>query len=145
MSSLTAVTLTTFSLSRISTPRLSFRVAFGCLSRGVASWETFASADDYDDGYGDTSPVGNYPDGVSIYGVLDMAGNVHEWVADGFEAYPDPPAYRTNPFVPTYGLPHIIRGGSWGDTRINVRLAVRSYKNMPLSMDFTGFRCALDP
>ena len=99
----------------------------------------------FDDGYADTSPVGNYPDGASIYGVLDMAGNVHEWVADGFVPYPDPPTYQTNPYIPADGLPHIIRGGAWGDTRDNVRSAVRSYKNMPHSMDFTGFRCALDP
>jgi len=37
-----------------------------------------------DDGYEDTAPVGNYPEGASVYGVLDMAGNVYEWVADWY-------------------------------------------------------------
>lgn len=34
---------------------------------------------------GDTLPVGSHPQGASPYGVLDMAGNVSEWVRDYFQ------------------------------------------------------------
>jgi len=40
------------------------------------------------DGYQLTSPVGSYPDGASPYGVLDMAGNVWEWVDSWYDVYP---------------------------------------------------------
>jgi hypothetical protein len=38
-----------------------------------------------DDGYPYTSPVGNYPNGASSDGAMDMPGNVIEWVADPYD------------------------------------------------------------
>jgi formylglycine-generating enzyme required for sulfatase activity len=35
----------------------------------------------------DTTPVGLYPAGASPFGVLDLAGNVEEWVADTYRPY----------------------------------------------------------
>jgi formylglycine-generating enzyme required for sulfatase activity/DNA-binding CsgD family transcriptional regulator len=94
----------------------------------------------FDDGYVDTSPVGEYQDGASMYGVLDMAGNVYEWVADWFASYDQVP--QSNPTDPASGLEHMIRGGSWGDDPTHIRSALRSHINADNWMDFIGFRCA---
>ena len=34
------------------------------------------------DGHRMTAPIGTYPDGVSPFGIMDMAGNAEEWVQD---------------------------------------------------------------
>ena len=76
---------------------------------------------------GDTSRVGTYPAGASPFGVLDMAGNVAEWVSDFYGAdYSD--AETLNPRGPAAGgtLNHVVRGGSLGDAEINIRVSKRS-------------------
>jgi formylglycine-generating enzyme required for sulfatase activity len=35
-----------------------------------------------------TTPVGSYPEGVSPYGALDMAGNLWKWTGSVFTPYP---------------------------------------------------------
>jgi len=101
----------------------------------INGWKDYG----YDDGYMDTSPVGDYPAGASIYGALDMSGNVYEWVADWFEPFRR--INQVNPTGPLSGLEHIIRGGSWGDDSAHIRAAIRSYMNLPDSANFIGFRC----
>jgi serine/threonine protein kinase/formylglycine-generating enzyme required for sulfatase activity len=41
-----------------------------------------ANLDPDTDGYPGSAPVGSFPAGASPYGLVDMAGNVHEWVTD---------------------------------------------------------------
>ena len=94
----------------------------------------------FDDGYGDTAPVGKYPDGASIYGALDMAGNVYEWVTDWFAPYSQ--NRQINPDGPVSGLDKIIRGGSWGDDPAHIRSSIRSPINGDKALNFIGFRCA---
>lgn len=95
----------------------------------------------FDDGYIDTAPVGDYLAGASLYGVLDMAGNVYEWVNDWYGPYNR--ASQENPTGSASGSEHIIRGGSWGDDAAHIRAAVRSHINSPdYSTNFIGFRCA---
>ncbi len=65
-----------------------------------------------------TSPVGSYTAGASPYGVLDMAGNVWEWVADWYAidiyaTYAQSESVVENPTGPSDGSFHILRGGSW--------------------------------
>ncbi len=40
---------------------------------------------DASDGYAGLAPVGSFPDGATPLGLLDMAGNVAEWVADVYK------------------------------------------------------------
>lgn len=107
-----------------------------CDSNCQTTWKDAS----FDDGYGDTSPVGEYPAGVSMYGALDMAGNVYEWVADWFGPYNQTP--QTNPAGPDSGSEKIIRGGSWGDDPAHIRSAIRSRINADEWLNFIGFRCA---
>jgi formylglycine-generating enzyme required for sulfatase activity len=94
----------------------------------------------FEDGYIETAPIGEYARGASPYGVLDMAGNVFEWVADWYEPYSE--AKQSNPTGPESGTDRIMRGGSWGDDVNHIRVDVRSNINPNSWMDFIGFRCA---
>ena len=76
---------------------------------------------------GDTSRVGSYAAGISPFGALDMAGNVWEWVADlyGIEYYSISPEYNpTGPVSNTTNL-RVIRGGSFQDEWVNLRVSKR--------------------
>jgi formylglycine-generating enzyme required for sulfatase activity len=63
-----------------------------------------------------TRPVGTYPAGRSWCGAEDMAGNVWEWVADGYDATAYRRASQIDPFTPPRGPMRVIRGGAWGGT-----------------------------
>jgi formylglycine-generating enzyme required for sulfatase activity len=98
---------------------------------------------DIDDGYADVAPVGSYPEGASPYAVLDMAGNVWEWVSDWYGANYYASSPPTNPTGPDSGEGHVIRGGSWLDTFANVRVANRYFQNADAATTYTGIRCGL--
>jgi formylglycine-generating enzyme required for sulfatase activity len=99
-----------------------------------------------DDGYQLTAPVGNYPDGASPYGVLDMAGNVSEWVADWYaDSYYGSQTEGYNPLGPNLGEYRVLRGGSWLNNGWVVRTSVRTRDYPSNRYDLFGFRCSRSP
>jgi formylglycine-generating enzyme required for sulfatase activity len=91
-----------------------------------------------------TVPVGSKSEGASPYGVLDMAGNVWEWVADWYaKDYYDRSPYQ-NPKGPGSGEDRVVRGGSWRSPSSFVRTTVREYIFPTYTFD-QGFRCACSP
>ena len=107
-----------------------------CDANCTESWADQA----VDDGYARTSPVGSYPEGASWCGVLDMAGNVYEWVGDWLGAYAA--EAQTNPSGPATGQDRVLRGSSWKSFQDRARTAARSSGEPGTRLDHMGFRCA---
>lgn len=91
-----------------------------------------------------TMPVGSFPHAISPYGIVDMAGNVAEWVQDWY----DPNYYRTAPLTdpsgPNQGAIKAMRGGSWLKPAMSLRTSDRDWGTMDSRPSGTGFRCAKD-
>jgi formylglycine-generating enzyme required for sulfatase activity len=89
---------------------------------------------------GDTSEVGSYESGKSPYGIYDMPGNVWEWVADWYGAYPGNTVSDSD-----YGTQYrVLRGGGWHSYAGDLRTSNRA-RGDPVNFDEkVGFRCAKD-
>lgn len=99
--------------------------------------------EDQDDGYATTSPVGVYPKGASPYGVLDMAGNINEWVSDWYASDYYTHAPDNNPTGPATGTERVHRGGSWFSGWTRLRAFSRNKNTPDHTHDLEGFRCVV--
>lgn len=95
--------------------------------------------------FGDTTPVGSFEGGKSPYGLYDMSGNVWEWTASWYKAYPG----NQTPSE-SYGERYkTLKGGSWFDCSfykcgISAPVFNRSFFAKKVKNDSFGFRCAKD-
>jgi len=99
----------------------------------------------YTNNVGDTTEVGKYPSGASVYKAMDMAGNVWEWVNDWYDAGYYKILTKQNPTGPALGLNHILRGGSWSGNVSDVRASNRFEARPSFISNDVGFRCAASP
>lgn len=94
-----------------------------------------------------TSPVGEFaPNGFNL---VDMIGNVWEWIADWY----DEGVYVTrSPTIPTADPQvyrnetdkRVVRGGSWRSIAIEVRTSNRGFQTPNDGFTDFGFRCLVD-
>ena len=92
--------------------------------------------------YHTTTKVGSHPAGASPFGVLDMGGDVREWVFDWYSpTYKHEPA--VNPTGPAKGQLKVLRGASWNDPSIFSQVVSRLTHFPGSAGENRGFRCAL--
>ena len=86
--------------------------------------------------------IGSLPQGATLEGVHDLAGNVAEWVQDWWHPtyYGQSPA--NDPQGPAEGDYRVTRGGSWNQPPDELRSSARSYQNPDKGAGHIGFRCA---
>ena len=88
-----------------------------------------------------SSPIGAFIEGNTMTGLTDMAGNVEEYVADNYTAYPGGD-FITDHLVEIHGAYRIARGGSFARFRDLARTRRRHGHN-PRSVTYAmGFRLA---
>jgi len=84
-----------------------------------------------------------YPGGDSAFGLRQMIGNVWEWTADTFTAFP---GYVIDPYdtysEPSFGQQKVLRGGCWATRPHVIRNTFRNFYTPDRNNIFAGFRTA---
>ena len=97
----------------------------------------------FDLGWNETMAVGELSDGATPEGILDLAGNVHEWTASLYRPYP----YRPDDGREDQNSPgeRVTRGGAHDSIAAHIRATWRGAivsRNPKSGHHNIGFRCA---
>ena len=82
-----------------------------------------------EDGHLFAAPVGSFLSGASANGLVDMAGNVWEWVDNKKSSHPQPNA-------------RVVKGGGWTSDKRQARISFRNHVDLKMKNPTFGFRCA---
>lgn len=105
-------------------------------------WEGPWEADAANVATGTLAPTASFSKDLSWCGCYDMAGNISEWTRSIYRAFPyNPEDGREDPSAVWFGIPLVIRGGSFMDTApipLSQR-RVHGFEQPPTAA--MGFRC----
>lgn len=96
------------------------------------------------DGFRALSPVGSYADGSSPAGLVDVAGNAAEWVADPYVVDAYERSVSFDPIARGGSGLRIVRGGSYLAMPHELRTSARRIEAEDASTVDIGFRCVYD-
>ncbi len=82
-----------------------------------------------EDGFLFSAPVGSFQSGASASGVMDMAGNVWEWVDTK-------KSDRLQPDI------RVVKGGGWTSNARQASISFRNHVSLNMKNPTFGFRCA---
>ena len=85
-----------------------------------------------ENGFRQTTPVTQYPQGASPYGVMDASGNIWEWCLNEWQ--------MGGTDIEEAAQLRIVRGGGWGDTYMFARALNRARSNPDARSYGFGFR-----
>ncbi|MEE4378505.1 MAG: SUMF1/EgtB/PvdO family nonheme iron enzyme [Candidatus Competibacteraceae bacterium] len=114
-----------------------------CASRnpypwGTAAWE-LQHANLQPSLIGHPTPVGLYPQGATVNGLHDLAGNVWEWTLSGASQYP----YQSHHNSLQEQQQRIARGGAWNVEPMQARCAARAPFDASEHNAALGFRVVI--
>lgn len=95
-----------------------------------------------DDHFWGPAPLGTFP--PNAFGLIDMDGNVSEWVADCWHDNYTRAPVDSHAWVNPGCAAHVVRGGSWGSAPDQVRSAYRLYAASTTRSPRVGIRVARD-